>query len=255
MPKVRGIERFAEAMRDCSDDYVLIGGGACSILFDDEQLPFRVTKDLDVVVIADGDRCDFARALWHFVKEEGYISGRRQEGKCAYYRFTLPEDAKIAKELPAQIELFARHPEFALADEQSEVAPLPFDETVSSLSAIILDEGYFEFIRDNRLVVDGVTTLDAAHIIPLKMRANVDINRSYAEGRNCNAKALKKHRGDVTKLAGLLPASARLKLAGQMREDAEVFFMDFEQYAGRQTRAKERDGLLDTLAFLRRVYL
>ena len=36
MPKVRGIERFADAMSGCKGGYVLIGGGACSVLFDNE---------------------------------------------------------------------------------------------------------------------------------------------------------------------------------------------------------------------------
>ena len=36
MSKVRGIERFADAMSGCKGGYVLIGGGACSVLFDNE---------------------------------------------------------------------------------------------------------------------------------------------------------------------------------------------------------------------------
>lgn len=50
MSKVRGIERFAEAMSNCKGGYVLIGGGACSVLFDREGDSFRVTEDLDIVV-------------------------------------------------------------------------------------------------------------------------------------------------------------------------------------------------------------
>lgn len=55
MPKVRGIERFADAMSSCKGGYVLIGGGACSVLFDSEGDSFRATEDLDVVVIVDGE--------------------------------------------------------------------------------------------------------------------------------------------------------------------------------------------------------
>ena len=52
MSKVRGIERFADAMSGCKGGYVLIGGGACSVLFDNEGDSFRATEDLDVVVIS-----------------------------------------------------------------------------------------------------------------------------------------------------------------------------------------------------------
>ena len=151
--------------------------------------------------------------------------------------------------------MFARHPDFVLEDEMSEVAPLSFDGAISSLSAIILDDGYYEFIRDNATNIGGITLLDALHIIPLKMRAHIDINRSYEEGRHCNDKDRRKHRSDIVRLAGLLPPSARLELIEQMRADAGDFFTDFASYVNRQTNRKERARLQDTLSFLEKVYL
>lgn len=68
MSKVRGIERFADAMSGCKGGYVLIGGGACSVLFDNEGDSFRATEDLDVVVIVDGKGVEFATALWALSK-------------------------------------------------------------------------------------------------------------------------------------------------------------------------------------------
>ena len=188
MSKVRGIERFADAMSGCKGGYVLIGGGACSVLFDNEGDSFRATEDLDIVVIVDGEGVEFATALWAFIKAAGYETGKVGDGRCTYYRFCLPEGSRQVLDYPGQIELFARHPDFVLEDETSEVAPLSFDGAVSSLSAIILDDGYYEFIRDNATNVEGITLLDALHIIPLKMRAHIDINRSYEEGRHCNDK-------------------------------------------------------------------
>lgn len=166
MSKVRGIERFADAMSGCKGGYVLIGGGACSVLFDNEGDSFRATEDLDVVVIVDGEGVEFATALWAFIKAAGYETGKVGDGKCTYYRFCLPEGSRQVLDYPGQIELFARHPDFVLEDETSEVAPLSFDGAVSSLSAIILDDGYYEFIRDNATNVEGITLLDALHIIP-----------------------------------------------------------------------------------------
>lgn len=255
MPKVRGIERFAEAMRNCKGGYVLIGGGACSVLFDREGDSFRATEDLDVVVIVDRNCIEFATALWAFIKSVGYEIGKTADGKCTYYRFRMPEGSRRALDYPGQIELFARHPDFTLEDETSEVAPLSFDGAISSLSAIILDDGYYEFIRDSATNIGGITLLDALHIIPLKMRAHIDINRSYEEGRHCNDIDRRKHRSDVARLAGLLSSSARLELTGQMRVDAEDFLTDFTSYVNRQTNRKERARLQDTLSFLEKVYL
>lgn len=157
MSKVRGIERFADAMSGCKGGYVLIGGGACSVLFDNEGDSFRATEDLDIVVIVDGEGVEFATALWAFIKAVGYETGKVGDGKCTYYRFCLPEGSRQVLDYPGQIELFARHPDFVLEDETSEVAPLSFDGAVSSLSAIILDDGYYEFIRDNATNVEGIT--------------------------------------------------------------------------------------------------
>ena len=46
--------------------------------------------------------------------------------------------------------------------------PLPFDGVVSSLSAIVLDEGYLGFLRKGIVSVDGVPVPDVLHIIPLR---------------------------------------------------------------------------------------
>lgn len=91
MPTVAGIERFKEAMAGHEGEYVLIGGGACSILFDDAGASFRLTKDLDVVVLVDKAGPSFGRAMWDFIRAGGYEADRRSEGGCTYYRFTLPE--------------------------------------------------------------------------------------------------------------------------------------------------------------------
>ena len=255
MPIVNGIDAFRAAMAGHEGEYVLIGGGACSVLFDAEGETFRATKDLDIVILTDAGASGFARSLWDFIKDNGYVCWKRAETNCSYYRFELPEGSSGAMRLPAQIELFARHPDFVLENEESEVAPLPFDEDVSSLSAIILDDGYYEFIRGHVSLIDGIPLLRAIHIIPLKMRAHIDLNRKHVAGRHVNEKDLVKHRGDVARLSRLLTLVDRLPLEGRMRDDAEEFLADFERYAQRQTSGKQRLVLMDDLTVLRTVYL
>lgn len=255
MPIVAGIEKIREVMAGHEGEYVLIGGGACSILFDEAGDSFRLTKDLDIVVLVDNAKPSFGRAIWEFVRSGGYEAGRREDGGCVYYRFTLPEGSSNAGVYPGEIELFARHPDFTLGDEDAHVAPLPFDDTVSSLSAIILDDGYYEFIKRSSMSIEGISTLSALHIIPLKMRAHVDNHRLHDEGKMISEKVLRKHRADVARLVDLLPESARLPLDGQLRVDAEAFIADFEEYASRETNQKRRAMLGDSLKVLREVYL
>ena len=255
MPVVGGIEAFREAMVGHEDEYVLIGGGACSVLFDREAVPFRATKDLDIVVLVDQGGSGFARALWSFIKSNDYDCWRHAAGGCSYYRFVLPKNSPSATRLPEQIELFSRHPDFTLENEESEITPLPFDEDVSSLSAIILDDGYYEFIQKHVSMVDGIPMLDVIHIIPLKMRAHIDLNRKHEAGRHVNDKDLVKHRGDIAKLALLLSAGDKLPLEGRMRDDAEAFISDFKSYVQRQTNRKQRRAFEDCLEVLRLTYL
>ena len=252
---MNGIETFANAMKEHANEYMPIGGSACSIPFNLEGEVFRATKNLDVVVLTDAGAGGFARDLWAFIKENGYDGWKRTDGKCSYYRFNLGEDNPNATGIPGQIELFARHPDFALAKEDSEIAPLPFDEDVSSLSAIILDDGYYEFIRQHVSKAGNVPLLSALHIIPLKMRAHVDLNRKHEAGRRVNDKDLTKHRADVSKLSRLLRTTDRLPLVGKMREDARAFLEDFWAYTQRQTNRKQRLSLENDYEVLRLTYL
>lgn len=255
MPVVGGIGAFRDAMRGHEGEYVLIGGAACSILFDEAGEDFRLTKDLDVVVLVDKCSPSFARDFWGFVRRGGYNPAKRKEGSCAYYRFILPKDSALAGAYPGEVELFARHPDFQLEDEGTWIAPLPFDDTISSLSAIILDDGYYEFIRMNAILTAGVPLLSALHIIPLKMRAHIDNERLHHKGVSISEKTLKKHRGDIMSLVGLLPTGARLELAGQMREDAALFLDDFANYVERETNRKNRARLVGVQESLIEVYL
>lgn len=256
MPLVNGIAAFRDAMSECSDEYALIGGGACSVLFGEVGEEFRLTKDLDIVILTDkGGGSGFARRLWRFVLDGGYRPWKRADEKCVYYRFNLPEDSPHVTTFPEQIELFARHPDFQLEDEESEITPLPFEEGVSSLSAIILDDGYYDFIRRGVSKVGGIPLLDALHIIPLKMRAHVDLNHRHDEGQHVNEKDLTKHRKDVAALSRLLTPNDTLPLPGQIQIDAKAFSEVFERYIDHLTNHKQKRRLLDDLQTLRRVYL
>ena len=46
---VKGLDVFHEYFHGYADQYVLIGGAACSISFEEQDAAFRATKDLDMV--------------------------------------------------------------------------------------------------------------------------------------------------------------------------------------------------------------
>ena len=171
MPLVAGIDAFRDAMAGHEDKYVLIGGGACSLLFEETPLEFRLTKDLDVVVLAASDDVGLGEALWSFVRNGGYRCGAREDGSARYYRFTLPLERQTAGvDLPQEIELFS-HATWPVS-EGVQIVPVPFGDDISSLYAILLNEDYYGFIKRGLVVKHGVPVPDALHIIPLKMCAH-----------------------------------------------------------------------------------
>lgn len=53
MVNIQGLYKFRDFFQKYTDNYVLIGGTACSILFDEVGENFRATKDLDVVLVVE----------------------------------------------------------------------------------------------------------------------------------------------------------------------------------------------------------
>ena len=87
---VEGLERFAEHFAAFADQYVLIGGAACTLAMEDVGQSFRATKDLDIVLCVETLKPDFVAAFWQFVRRSVSDSGRRQTGQRQYYRFLKP---------------------------------------------------------------------------------------------------------------------------------------------------------------------
>lgn len=84
-------------------------------------------------------------------KERGYRCGWKRSDKAHFYRFTEPR-----KGYPVQIELFSRKPDYHLEIE-SGVVPIYIDDDVSSLSAIMLNDDFYNFMMDGRKSINGIS--------------------------------------------------------------------------------------------------
>jgi hypothetical protein len=69
---VRGLAVFQAWFEDVKNQYVLIGGTAASITMNQAGLPFRGTKDLDIVLHVEVLTPAFGRKFWEFVQAGGY---------------------------------------------------------------------------------------------------------------------------------------------------------------------------------------
>ncbi|BBE32446.1 hypothetical protein SmB9_01040 [Sphingosinicella microcystinivorans] len=161
----------------------------------------------------------FATRFWAFVEAGDYEIRQSSKGAKVLYRFQKPK----AEGYPVMLELFSRAPEGLKLGGNAQLTPLPIDEAAGSLSAILLDERYYEFLKSMVREAGGIPVLDEAAIIPFKARAWLDLTRQRAEGSHVDEKNIRKHRNDVARLLQLLSQEARYELPGPVADDMLAF--------------------------------
>lgn len=216
---IRGLDRFKERMAGLEDSYAVIGGTACEVLLGDADLEFRATKDVDMVLLVEGRLPEAAAAVRRLVRAGGYRCGWKGSARAHFYRFTEPSDP----DFPVMIELFSAAPDFIDEDAEIVVAPLPVDDEVSSLSAILLDEDYYRFMKEGREVVDGIAVLGETGLIPFKAKAFLDLSQRKELGEHVDSRDLRKHKNDVLRLAQILKPGRRVDLIPTIRADMSEF--------------------------------
>lgn len=216
---VVGVDRFRAHFTGHEHQYVLIGGAACELVMADVGLDFRATKDLDIVLLVEALDPAFSERFWAFVEEGGYQIRERSEGERILYRFQKP----AKPDFPAMLELFSRSPEGLTLAEGSQLTPLPIGEAAASLSAILLDEDYYQFLKSMVRMVADLPALDEAAIIPFKAKAWLDLGARREAGEKIDERDVKKHRNDVARLLQLLTAEARFDLPDKVKADMREF--------------------------------
>jgi len=216
---VRGLDRFKEHFVPFNKSYVLIGGTACMLAMEEVGLHFRATKDLDIVLSVEALDEEFVRAFWEFIKSGEYQYRQRSTGKKLFYRFHSPKNLNF----PEMLELFSRKPDAIQLTEGSHLTPIPIDEEISSLSAILLDEDYYRFIHEGKREIEGLPVVSPAYLIPLKARAWVDLSSRLDAGALIDEKDVRKHKNDIIRLYQLLPANLRIPLPKTVRKDMQAF--------------------------------
>ena len=251
---VRGIESFREWFKGYEEQYAIIGGTACDLLMADSGLDFRATKDLDLVLIVEAVDARFATRFWEYVVEADYEHRNKSTGTPQFYRFTNPKYPNY----PTMIELFTRKPDAIVLPEDAVLTPLPIDEEISSLSAILLNDEYYDFLKNGRVRVTGVTILDTLYLIPFKAKAWIDLSDRKASGETVDSKNIRKHKNDVFRLTELIDQNQdKLNdMSEAVRDDMQTFFerMETEEVDLKQLgiRGKTKESILNQL---RKIYM
>ena len=217
---VRGLDIFQEWFAPYADQYVLIGGTAASLTMEEAGLAFRATKDLDIVLHVEVLTPAFGEAFWKFVEAAGYeVRQANDTGKPIFYRFQKPADDRY----PAMVELFARAPDGLQPVKGSQLTPIPLNDAVASLSAILLDEVYYAFIMAGRRELNGLPWIGEDRLIPLKAIAWLELTARKEHGAKVDAKDVRKHLNDVLRLSQLLAPTTRIALNKKIGDDMARF--------------------------------
>jgi hypothetical protein len=215
---VNGLDRFQAHFAGYTDRYVLIGGTASSLAVEELGGNFRVTKDLDIVLCVESLDAGFAKAFWGFIKAGGYEHRQKSTGRRLFYRFHAPSQPGY----PEMLELFSRLPDALDHAEGSDLTPIPVDDEVSSLSAILMDDDYYAFVMQRRVVIHGLSVIKADALIPLKARAYVDLANRKERGEAVDSKNIKKHKNDIVRLFTVLDRAGTVPLAESLRRDLDT---------------------------------
>jgi hypothetical protein len=216
---VRGLDRFRTHFEHYNDRYVLIGGTACTLAMQDLGLEFRATKDIDIVLFIETLDSDFTQAFWDFIRLGRYQNHQKSTGKKSFYRFFDPADDSY----PYMVELFSRKPDALTIPPKSHLTPIPTQDDISSLSAILMDTDYYSFILKGKRIISGLPVLAAEYMIPLKAKAWLDMVQRRAGGSPADEKDIKKHRNDVFRLYQIIIPENAIILPAQVKSDMKLF--------------------------------
>ena len=214
---VIGLDNFAEYFAGYEDCYTIIGGAACEILMSQTPINFRATKDIDMIILFEDKFREFAELFWKYVREGEYTYGWKNSDKPHFYRFTDPKDG-----YPRQIELFSRKPNYHL-EASAPIVPIHIDDDVSSLSAILLNDDFYDFMLKGRTVIRGLSVLETGYIIPFKMMAWVNLMNEKTEGHHVNSRDLRKHKNDVFQLFQIVPEGETVEVTGDVADAVDKF--------------------------------
>ena len=249
---INGLDKFKEHFAGFSEHYVLIGGAASVLVMDQAGVDFRATKDSDIVLCVEVLDKDFADAFWAFIKLGGYQNQQRSTGKKIFYRFNEPQD----KSYPFMLELFSRTPDTLVLGDDRTLTSIPIDEDVDSLSAILLDEDYYQFLHQHKVEIDSAPIVTEICLIPLKAKAWLDLCMRRDAGEKIDSKKINKHKNDIFRLFQILSPESRIDLPETISHDMQEYLDAISENKDLSLKPFGLTGLsvLEVVGTLREIY-
>lgn len=125
------------------------------------------------------------------------------------------------------IELFSRT-DFELKSHIG-ITPLHVSDDISSLSAILLDDDYYQVLLNGRVIENGFSVLRPEYLILFKAKAYLDLSSRKAQGEKVDSVDIKKHKKDVLRLAVEMVLNPVSDLPESVMEDIHHFINNLRE--------------------------
>ncbi|PMM41198.1 hypothetical protein [Vibrio splendidus] len=222
------LQHFRDAMKDFSEDYILIGGNACALFFDSVGAKFRETADLDIVLVIENWSAEFAKALDQYIVEGGY-RGRRftrgdDTGKSSVHRFQINKEHPRFDEIPSEIELFSRCPDGITLEVDEHLVPIEPVDGVSNFSAILFNDDYYAHLKGNTVIVEGIQIPNLKCLTALKASAWINNRDLFGKKKINDIGTVHKHAFDICRLFAIYDDKdfKSSKVPSRILEDIEL---------------------------------
>ncbi|MDX2246197.1 MAG: hypothetical protein SF052_05455 [Bacteroidia bacterium] len=216
---VVGLQKFREHFNDYQDSYLVIGGSACDIILEEAGFIPRATDDIDIILIIEALNSAFIERFWEFIKLGNYQVQQKEREKRNCYRFKN----SLNEGFPKQIELFCRTPDAIDIRGDSYLTPIPVDEGLSGLSAILLNDAYYQFTKNQSAYKDDIHFAKPESIICLKAYAYLDNKSRKESGQNVQSKDIAKHKNDIFRMIFMLNPGSIIIVPDEIKRDLQKF--------------------------------
>lgn len=239
---VIGLDQFKAYFAAFPENYLIIGGTARDIIIEDAGFIPKGTRDIDMILVIEALTAEFVVQFWQFVQDGNYEHNEKSTGEPQYYRFYNPAN----QEFPFMIELFSRKPDDILLNEPAHLTPIPVEDELESLSAILLNDDYYNYILTHSFHEYDLHLANIESLICLKARAFNDLTNRKAQGETIDSKKIQKHKTDIFRLAVTLTPDSVFELPLTLKTDLQNFTNAVaEDLPGKEQSKAMRMGRID----------
>lgn len=225
---MKGIDKIRQYLGKYKGNYVIIGGTACNLNLEEAALPGRATKDIDMIVVCEALTPEYLNSFWDFIKAGGYTAWQvksENENHRYFYRFINPSDQSF----PAYIELFSRKPNAITLPLDAHIVHIPAPDYLSSFSAILMDDDYYNYAVSHAIELNGVQVIDRDALIILKIKAYLNNLLRKEAGQAVQSDDIEKHKRDAYRMVHTLTPQDHFIAKESMKDDIASFLQALEK--------------------------